>query len=325
MSFRKSSKIIAIKLLFCVFLPLLIFISNNLLLAATPLMPQDPYSNESYQLIKNYYQIHNGLPAYQLKEHSEVIYDRYRMQTIKLAVAGMPDVVFVLKLPLHISKPIPAVVLFSGFQTGAQSLLLVEDSDSIAYVGFEYPWPMDMVNNIMKWDWKRVEVVPVLMALSLVWLQQYDIIDSQKISVVNISFGNMFYPLAQRILNDQGIIPKAVVLGYGGAEISEVVGTQLQNKLNPIQLEITKAFIKNQTWIVEPKFHLPHLKSPLLVVNGAEDEVFSTTSKQLLIDNLTQKSKVITLPGGHIQPDRADIIQSFMGAVIQFLHENKAL
>lgn len=325
MSFRSSSKIITMKLLFWVFLPLVIFISNSPLLAVTPLMPQDPYSNESYQLIKNYYQIQNGLPAYQLKEQSEVVYDRYTMQTIKLAVAGLPDVVFVLKLPLHISKPIPAVVLFSGFQTGAQSLLLVEDSDSIAYVGFEYPWPLDMVNNEMNWDWKRIEVVPVLMALSLAWLQKDDIIDSKKISVVNISFGNLFYPLAQRILNDQGIIPKAVVLGYGGVEISEVVGAQLQNKLNPVQLGVAKAFIKNQTWIVEPKFHLPHLKSPLLVVNGAEDEVFSTTSKQLLIDSLTQKSKVITLPGGHIQPDRPDIIQNFMGSVIQFLRENKAL
>lgn len=308
-----------------IFLSLFIFSNALKVLAATPLMPQDPYPDVSYQLIKDYYQIQSGLPSYQLKEHSEVVYSQYKLTTVKLAVDGLPDVVFVLKLPLHVSKPIPAVVLFSGFQTGAQSLLLVEDSDSIAYVGFEYPWPMDMVNNVMKWDWKRVEMVPVLMALSLVWLYQHNIIDHQKISVVNISFGNLFYPLAQRILNDQGIFPKAVVLGYGGAEISEVVSSQLKNKISPFQLEMTKAIVQNQTWIVEPKFHLPHLHGPLLVVNGAEDEVFTSSSKQILIDNLTQTPKVINLPGGHIQPDRSDIIQKFMREVMVFLQENNAI
>lgn len=307
------------------FLSLFIFGNEFTVQAATPLMPKDPYSNDSYQLIKDYYQIKNGLPAYQIKEQNEVIYDRYKMTTVKLAVKDLPDVVFVLKLPLHISKPIPAVVLFSGFQTGAQSLLLVDDSDSIAYVGFEYPWPMDMVNNMMKWDWKRVEMVPVLMALSLVWLYQHNIIDHQKISVVNISFGNVFYPLAQRLLNDQGIFPKAIVLGYGGAEISEIVSTQLQNKISPFQLEMTKTLVKNQTWLVEPKFHLPHLHGPVLVLNGADDEVFSPTSKHILMDNLTQRPKVITLPGGHIQPDRTDIIQKFMQEVILFLQEKNAL
>ena len=115
------------------------------------------------------------------------------------------------------------------------------------------------------------------------------------------------------------------VLVAGGAEISEIISHQLQNKINPLQLEMTKAIVKNQTWLVEPKFHLPHLQGPLLVINGAEDEVFSPASKQILIDNLTQAPKVITLPGGHIQPDRTDIIQKFMQEVMLFLKENNAL
>jgi len=302
-----------------------VILKTSLLFATTPLMPQDPYSDDSFNKIKDYYNISAGLPSYQLISRTEVVYETYKIQTIKLAINNFPDAVFVLKLPLVFNKPLPAVVLFSGYQTGAQAIQLVENLDSVVYVGFEYPWPMDVTLNSMKWNWKRIEVIPVLMAITLTWLSQSEIIDHQKINVVNVSFGNLFFPLAQRILNEQDIKMKAIIFGYGGVEISEVIGNQLKDKISAFELEMAKVIIQNQTWIFEPKYHLPYLKGDFLVVNGTEDEVFPRSSQQDLIKNLSFTPKIITLPGGHIQPDRTAIIKNFMNEVIKFLKEHNAI
>jgi hypothetical protein len=314
----KWNKLFIIFALFC-------FWKTSDLIAETPLMPKDPFSEESFDKIKDYYQIKNGLPTYQLTLQTEVAYEKYKLLTIKLAVKNYPDVVFVLKRPLNMDKPLPAIVLFSGFQTGAQAIQLVGDPDSVVYVGFEYPWPIEVSDQSLKWNWKRIEVIPILMAITLSWLHQSDLIDHQKINVVNVSFGNLFFPLAQRILNQYGIYSKSIVFGYGGVEISEIIGSHLQKKMSPFELEMTKVVIKNQTWMVEPKFHLSKLRGPFLVVNGEDDDVFPKISLQELIRNLSVTPKIKTLSGGHIQPDRTDVISSFMSEVTLFLKENNAL
>lgn len=293
--------------------------------ALNSLMPADPSSPSSYQTIKDYYQISGGLPAYQQISNDEIIYDHYKIRIIKLAVKNLPEVTFVLKLPLKWNKPLPAIVLFSGYQTGAQAIQLVDVPDSVAYVGFEYPWPLDISDQSAHWDWKRIEVIPVLMAMTLVWLNHQDFIDHQKISVVNVSFGNLFFPLAQRILGDQGFYPKATVFGYGGVGISEIIGNHFINKINSFELEMLKIMIKNQTWMIEPQYHLPHLRGPFLVVNGEDDNVFPRKSRQQLVNALSVAPKVVSLPGGHIQPDRPDLIQNFMKEVFLFLKKENAL
>jgi len=294
-------------------------------LALTPTQPSNPYSDESFQLIKNYYLVNNQLPGFRVISNTQESFSTYKLQIVKLSVNQYPDVVFVLKMPLLISKPLPAVVLFSGFQTGAQAVQLVDDPKSVIYVGFEYPWPFNFSKQNAAWDWKRMESVPILMALTVLWLRQQAFIDQQKISIINVSFGNLFYPLAQRLLNEQGVFPKAIVFGYGGVEISEVIGHFLESKIGPWELALTKTLIQSQSWIFEPKFHLAHLNGPFLVVNGANDDVFPALSQQKLITGLPQQPQIVTIPGGHIQPDRPDLIRQFMNEVMGFLQKSDAL
>lgn len=282
-------------------------------------IPSDPYSAEAFNQIKDYYNIKNGLPLYRVKNIQSQEEFSVDIQTIRIGVEGFPDVVLVIKTPKNMMKPLPAIILFSGFQTGAQSIKLIQNPDSYIVVGFEYPWPIDFLSDSLKWDWKRMEVIPILMAVAISWLQNQPYIDVKRVNVISVSFGTIFYPLAQRILNESGRSPHSTVFGYGGVDISSVIGEALKIHLGQPELLITKLMIHAKTWFIEPKYHLSHLKGPFLVVHGAEDSVFPENSKQELANGLLDPKKIITLPGGHIQPDRPDIIDRFMKEVFTFL------
>lgn len=293
--------------------------------AMPPAFPSDPFSDQSYEIIKNYLNINGKLPNFYLESIQTTIESEFQLQRHQIKVDGFPDVVLVFKLPKNMNQKLPAVVLFSGFQTGSQSVNLIGNSNNMVFVGFEYPWPIDLSKGSSVWDWKRMEVIPVLMTVALVWLYQQNFIDAEKINVVSVSFGTLFYPLALRLLQDFGFSIRTSVFGYGGVEISEVIGNELQKSLGQTEVLLAKWVIKSQTWFVEPKYHLKHLRGPFLIINGSEDFVFPQASKEELFKSLPEPKKHVLLQGSHIQPDNPELINSFMQEIFKFYLENQSI
>lgn len=293
--------------------------------SAVPVAPADPHSLEAFEKIKEFYKVSRGLPAFKIASIENKESSHFILQTIHLSVDGYPEISMTLKFPKTFRPPISALVLFTGFQTGSEAINLVGDPENSVYIGFQYPWPFKQKNGLVQWDWSRMQMIPLLMSVGLAWLHQQPYIDRTKINVVTVSFGTLFYPLAQRFLNDQGLYSKTTVFGYGGVDIPEVIGGELAKKMGANELEVSKVVIRQQTWFLEPRYHVAHLKGPFLVVNGETDTVFPTPSKAGLSDNLAEPKKVVSLPGGHIQPDKPEIIEAFMSEVKKFLTENKAL
>jgi hypothetical protein len=293
--------------------------------ALVPSMPQEPASEEAFSIVKDYYQIARGLPSYQVKSIQTQDKTNYELQYVQIGVADYPDVKMTLKLPKIRKEPMSAIVLFTGFQTGDQAVNLVGDSGDSVIVGFQYPWPVSIANGVVTWNWERMESIPILMAVGLAWLNHQPMINPHKINVVAVSFGTLFYPLAQRILNAYGIYSKTAVFGYGGVDIPEVIGNELAKTIGGRETEFAKSLVRIQTWFVEPKYHLSHLQGPFLIVQGEDDTVFPNLSKQGLSDGLRGFRKTVILPGAHIQPDRPEIIKSFMEQVAIFLKEHQAI
>lgn len=294
-------------------------------LGARPYPPRDPFSDKAFKLIQEYYRVENGLPAYKVISSESVLKDQYVLQNVRLKVDGFSDVELAVKMPVNIHEPLPAVLLFTGFQTGTEAVNLVSNPVQAIYIGFQYPWPIRGSGRSLTWDWSRMESIPVLMAVALKWVFQQSYINREKVNVVNVSFGTLFFPLAQRFLNQEQIQPKSVVFGFGGTDIADVIVHELENKLGVNERAVLSAMIQSQVWFVEPRYHLHSLRGPFLIVNGSADTVFPTESRQGLVENLSEPKKVINLPSGHIQPDKDDLIQTFMNEVQQFFIENDAL
>lgn len=293
--------------------------------ANVPPVPADPYSDDAFSKVREFYRIQKSIPAYKVTGLQTKSSQKFTLQTVRLKVDGYPEVEMTLKLPNAFRPPLSALVLFTGFQTGSESINLIGDPDNSVYVGFQYPWPVTTANGSVQWNWQRMQMIPVLMSVGMAWLHQQPYINKNKINVITVSFGTLFYPLAQRLLNLEGLSSKTTVFAYGGVDIPEVVAGEMKKKIGQNEVEVAKALIRQQTWFLEPKYHVSHLRGPFLVVNGEEDTVFPLLSQQQLFDNLAEPKKIVSLPGGHIQPDKKELIQLFMREVQQFLRDNQAL
>ncbi|MEY4617271.1 MAG: hypothetical protein RJB66_2231 [Pseudomonadota bacterium] len=288
-------------------------------------MPADPSTEESFDKIKQFYKVTEGLPKFVVSAIENKTSSKFVLQTVRLKAEGYPEISMVMKFPSTFRPPLSALVLFTGFQTGSDAINLVGDPENSVYVGFQYPWPFKNNNGLVQWDWTRMQMIPLLMSVGLAWLHQQPYIDNKKINVITVSFGTLFYPLAQRFLNQEGYFSRATVFGYGGVDIAEVIGGELIKNMGSNELEVSKLVIRQQTWFLEPKNHVSHLKGPFLVVNGESDTVFPPQSQSGLFDNLKEPKKLVTLPGAHIQPDKPEIISAFMGEVKKFIAELNAL
>lgn len=293
--------------------------------ARNPVMPADASSKEAYLEIKNYFQIQEGLPEALLEATEIKSESNYNLLNLRLKLENEQSLQLVLKIPKVFRPPLAAVVLFTGFQTGSEVVNLVGDPKDCIYVGFQYPWPIQSDQGKLIWNWERMQKIPLLMATAMKWLYQQPYVDRDKINVVNVSFGTLFFPLAQRFLNDENLFPHSIVFAYGGVDIPEVIVGELFKNKGLLEITLAKNFIRTETWFVEPKYHLPHLHGPFLVVNGESDTVFPEISKQGLFDGLVEPKTLVTLPGGHIQPDKKELISLFLTEVEKFLRETHSL
>lgn len=314
------------------FIPVtLMLILYSAFVLALPQKPNNPESNEAFAKINSYYGVDAGLPLYSVKEISDQLKDNFIYRSVTLIIQSpflrnQNELKFILKIPAVSSRAnLPAIAVFSGFQTGQEAVDLIDNQGENILLGFQYPMPLNLNGHQWSWEWSSFESIPLLMTVALHWLQQQSYIDSSRINILSVSFGSIFTPLALRWMQMFNINIKTTILGYGGGNIPLVVGNELKNYLGKNETEIIKILLTHQTWIYEPKYHVAQLKGTFLIIHGQEDQVFPAESIAIFDEKIISQKKIITLPGSHIQPDRKDLIDNFIKTVREFLVEQNAI
>jgi hypothetical protein len=300
---------------------------------ALPQKPQHPESESSFVTINNYYGLNQGLPHYSEILSTDTIKGDFIYRSVVLKIDSTllkenPELHLILKIPNQLPiKSLPVICLFTGFQTGEQSVDLIENPGQNILMSIQYPMPINKYGETYHWhwDWSAFEAIPLLMTISLDWLRNQSYIDSGRINILSVSFGSIFTPLALRWLAYFTIPVRTVTLGYGGGDIPLIVGLELQKYMGRTETEIAKILLGHQTWIYEPKYHTPYLDSDFLIVHGQEDQVFPNQSKAIFDQIRSSKKSIVYLPGPHIQPDRPDLILNFIAAVQNFLLAKQAI
>lgn len=299
---------------------------------ALPKKPTHPENESSFSIINNYYGLENGLPLYSQVSTNDVQKGQFVYRKVKLKIENVilkdnPELQLLLKIPINsLHQAMPVIALFTGFQTGEQSVDLIEDQGENILMSIQYPMPLQQNHNYQwNWDWTAFESIPLLMTISLHWLQGQNNVDINRINILSVSFGSIFTPLTLRWLNHFGIRVRTVTLGYGGGDIPLVVGQELRKYLGSTETDIAKILLSHQTWVYEPKFHSPHIKGDFLIVHGQEDQVFPAESIAVFDQINSAEKVIINLPGPHIQPDRKDLILKFTETVKDFLITKHAI
>lgn len=296
------------------------------LVMAGPMMPALPSSDAAFASILKYFHMENGIGPVEALSVQVEEFPQYTLKTVELkGQASFPPVHLKLKIPKEARGSLPALVFFAGFQTGDEVLKIIPTPKDSIYVGFQYPMPIDLKEGLPLFEFQKIEFISAMMAGAMKWLFEQPEIDHQRVNVVAVSFGTLFYPLAQRILSENSYQPRTITLGYGGADIPELLGPVLKGKMGEKEIGLTKLVVRYGTWFVDPLFHLSHLRGPFLIVRGADDEVFPAQTHNSLLSQLPDPKTVVTLPGPHILPDRADLVGPFLKTVQNFIIENKGI
>jgi hypothetical protein len=156
---------------------------------ALPNKPSNPDSVEAFNQIISYYGIENSIPDYSVKQITDQVKDGFIYREVTLIIHSSllkdrNEIHFILKIPLYSTKLIfPAISLFTGFQTGEEAINLIENQGENILVGFQYPMPITQENHALSWDWSAFESIPLLMTVTVHWLQQQSYNDTQRISL----------------------------------------------------------------------------------------------------------------------------------------------
>lgn len=295
-------------------------------LLAAPAMPADPHSGQAYGLITHFFHMDQSIGRVEAVNIAVKDEAHYQIKTVSIrGEAQFPEIRLKLRVPKERQGRLPVIVFFAGFQTGDAVLDLVGDNKEAIYVGFQYPMPLQLMDGLPILEFYKLESISAMMAGAMKWLFEQDFVDQHKVNVVSVSFGTLFYPLAQRLLLREGYQPRTITFGYGGADIPELIEGPLKGKIGVNEMGLTKLVVRYGTWFVDPLFHLRHLQGPFLVVRGAEDEKFPVQSHEAMLRELPEPKTVVTLPGPHISPDRQELIGPFMQSVYGFIQQNNGI
>lgn len=248
----------------------------------------------------------------------------YRTMTLNHPAAG--TIRLLISAPWGFEKAgtrFPVVFISAGFLTGANAIrLLPDDRKDLIIVGYDYPTTEEQIKNDPSILAKAIRIVPGQLALTLEWLKDQPWANPYSIHPVGVSLGTLFLPIALKLAEARGFIPRTTSLLYGGAHIQPVLEQLLGNSVSPQIAKPMIDLILNVTAPYDPKMYLPTLRGPFLHISGAEDDVFPRSTSVMQFVLLPQPKETHEIPGPHIDPSRPEIVNQTAEIFLQFLNRN---
>jgi len=199
------------------------------------------------------------------------------------------------------SAPHPGIVLVAGRYAGRQAAAVIPGPLEQMVLAIEYP--ADIPERISAAAWIRglpafvraAHRMPGILSGAGHFLAALPEVDATRMTLVGVSFGVPFAAAAGRDRVFTG-----VALHFGGADIGSMLRANL-----PISNSVLRSgFAAFGAWIfrdLEPAKHVGAISpTPLLLINGSEDEQIPRSSALLLAERATPPVRQIWLHHGHL-------------------------
>lgn len=225
--------------------------------------------------------------------------------------------------------PEVGVLLIGGIGTGARAAGLVPARSGMAVLALEYPLkgklPRGSVFAKATGLGRVVEgTAESLVAFALGRRFLDERLGAERVVVVGVSLGVPF-AAALGTLEPK---PDGVALLYGGGDVGRIVARALPGKP-----EFLKSIVGRMLGRVIARFDPVRLvpdipPSPLLLVNSERDPRIPAASVRALHRAAREPKKTVLLEGGHVLPEKEDLLRSLVGEVLlwfeelQLLHED---
>lgn len=223
-------------------------------------------------------------------------------------------------------RQLPVVFIMGGLEIGRKSLSYINRHGQNVLISYEYPYspeywydgmPLFEIIQIQK----AVLAVPAQMTAIMDWTLQQAWADSSRIHVLGYSFGAIFVPAVQHLVQSKNIKIKSTILAYGGANIQQLLMINL--KIEPQWLKTLSAFLAaHSIRAVEPELHLPYLKGRFFIINGKYDKQIPVQSYRQMQKLTPQPKTIKNLEAGHLHPRNPDLIRQVVNLSKEWLLQN---
>lgn len=248
------------------------------------------------------------------REYHDVILADLSGDTIRMTVS------------LPASGPVdslPVLIILGGLEVGRESLKYIPYHGNNVLIAYQYPysptyWYQGTAFSEIPEIRRAVFAVPAQVNTIVQWSRRQPWADGTPPNLLGYSFGALFLPATYHLAGVQHIELGSGVLAYGGANIYQILRTNLQKVAEPVRTLVawTAAAALRP---MEPALHLPSLDSRFLIMNGTADHQIPTASSLLLHRLAPVGSTILTLEAGHMHPKNPELTARLVGISRQWL------
>lgn len=227
-----------------------------------------------------------------------------------------------LRAPRRGERAMPVVVLLAGRYAGRDAALMIPPPLRARVLSVEYPATIPerlqlarMVRELPRVRDEALHVPELLVAAGHFAASQAGA-DPDRVALVGVSFGVPFAAIAGR-----DPIFSAVVLGFGGAGIAEMLAANMGNTpalVRPVLARFAGWYFQD----LEPARYTAALgDTPLLLVNGVYDRQIPHSAALRLGAAAPPSAEHLWFTTGHIGAGQDEIIRAFAEHTMAFLDQ----
>jgi len=226
-----------------------------------------------------------------------------RKSELKLLNSQGTHLEYFVREPRRATRPLPAVFILAGVETGRESLDLIDDRDDLLLVSMNYPRREELALSgfglvLAPYVLRRMAFESLEGGvLALDYLSRRTDVDQERIILLGVSFGS---PLIVA-LGARDPRADAVVLIYGGGNLGGLARTNLREKPWWVPGWIIGPTVRAFLGEFEPLAHVEKVAPRyFLMVSSRQDEMFPPSSALALYGRAKDPKKLIWYETGHL-------------------------
>jgi hypothetical protein len=232
------------------------------------------------------------------------------------------------RTPRTARRPVPAVFILAGFETGRAALDLIDERDDLVLASIDYPFAgskelgglgvLCALPRLRRMGFDTLESGGV----ALDHLARDPAVDPERIILLGVSFGSVFVTA----LGARDHRPRAVVLIYGGGHLDALVGNLLRQRSSRLLAWLAPPV----TWLFfdefEPLDHVERIAPRhLLMISSHGDELFPPATAIALYERAREPKTLVWYDTGHMDLFDPALIRELTREVVVRLREAGAL
>jgi hypothetical protein len=217
----------------------------------------------------------------------------------------------------------PAFLILGGYRTGERAAALIEDTGGNVVAAMSYPYrgPLDLkgiaVLRHVPAIRRAILDTPAAVLLALDYLALLPGIDTTRIELVGASFGVPFATIAAAL--DRRVSRLWLVHGAGAP--FRLLEHNLKRQIPWAPARYVVAWLAYHLAagpVVRPERWLSKVSPrPVVLINARDDERLPREAIEALHESAGSPKEEIWLPGGHVQPNRLEIIHQLVATILE--------